>query len=333
MAVVEIGDVKAQPGELKHGKLPCEPLPDAAEVFVPLTILNGAVDGPTLWIGATIHGNEIPGIEVIRRLTRDLLDAQQMRGAIIGAGPLNPYGFRLRQHTVPQDGGNINSKFPGDAEGTISERVAHILYTQALPQCTLVMDFHSSTMFGTEFMCVTTCENEDVMRHTLEMGEVFGFPLVQVTRDMWNYDRALISWAMDMGKPAILAEPLRQGGWTRASLGASVRGVLNVMKWAGMIEGEIEPQTEIEVAGGYFTFLDVLTRRSGIIDVLVPGGAWVEEGDLLGIVRDPWGNDLDHVISPVRAAVRSMATNQIVYAGQIVGTLMVPGEREDIWGI
>jgi predicted deacylase len=165
------------------------------------------------------------------------------------------------------------------------------------------------------------------------MGEAFGFPLVQITRDMWSYDKSLIAWAMDMGKPAILPEPLRQGGWTRASLRASIRGVLNVLKWAGMIDGHIEPQSEIGITGGYFTFQDVRTRKSGIIDILVPAGEWIAEGDVLGVVRDPWGNELDRVVSPVRAAVRSMSSNQIVYAGQIVGTLMVPRERVEIWGV
>jgi len=255
-----------------------------------------------------------------------------MKGAIIGAGPLNPYGMRLREHVVPQDGGNMNAKFPGDPEGTISERVAHVLATEALPRCDLALDFHSSTMFGTEFMCVATCDDRDVMRRTLEMAEVFGFASAQVTRDMWGYDKALISWAMDAGKPALLPEPLRQGGWTKASLRASVRGVLNVMRWAGMIEGKTEPQSDIKLRGGYFAFRDVRTRKSGILDILVDAGDWVEEGQVLGVVRDPWGNDLDRVVSPVRSAVRSMSTHQVVYAGQIVGTLLVPGEKEAIWG-
>ena len=332
MSAIEIGDVRAEPGELRHGKLQLERLPDGAETFIPLTVLNGASEGPVLWLGATIHGNEVPGIEVIRRLTREILDPQALKGAIIGAGPLNPYGMRLREHVVPQDGGNINAKFPGDPEGTISERVAHVLNTQALPKCDLALDFHSSTMFGTEFMCVATCDDPGVMRRTLEMAEVFGFAPAQITRDMWGYDKALISWAMDMGKPALLPEPLRQGGWTKASLNASVRGVLNVMKWAGMVDGEIEPQTEIALSGGYFTFKDVRTRKSGILDILVEGGSWVDENQVLGVVRDPWGNDLDRVVSPVRAAVRSMSTHHVVYAGQIVGTLLVPGSKEEIWG-
>jgi len=333
MSVIEIGDIKARPGELKYGKLQCEPLPDAAETFIPLTVLNGVEEGPVLWIGATMHGCEIPGIEVIRRLTREVLDPQNLRGAIIGAAPLNPYGFRLRQHIVPQDGGNINAKFPGDPEGTISERIAHILYTEALPQCDYVIDFHANVWGGTEFMCATLCEDRDVLRRTLEMAEAFGFPLVQITRDMWNYDKSLIAWAQDMGKPAILPEPLRQSGWTQASIRASVCGVLNVMKWAGMIEGEIEPQTEIKVVGGHYASVNVRTRKSGIMDVLVEGGDWVEKGDLLAIVRDPWGNELDRVICPVRACVRSMHGEQIVYAGQIVGTLLEPRRRAELWGI
>ena len=328
-----IGTASAEPGSLAFGKLICEPLPDGAETFIALTVVNGAHDGPVLWIGSTIHGREIAGIEVSRRIAREIVDPATLRGAIVCAMPLNPYGFRLQRHTVPQDNGNVNAKFPGDPAGTLSERVAHVIWTQGVARCDYVIDFHANEPGGTEFMCATPCDDREILRHLLEMAEAFGFPLVQIRRDEWAYDRSLIACAQDAGKPAILPEPLCQGVLDAASIEAAVRGTCNVIKLLGMIDGQIEPQTDIRVRGGHFRFVNVRVRRSGLIEYLVEGGDWVEEGQPLATVRDPWGEERDRVNCPTDSYVRSFTPTSIVNAGQIVGTLLEPHARQELWGV
>lgn len=329
---LSIGTATAEPGKLGTGKIICESLADGAETFIAVTIVNGARGGPILWIGSTIHGREIPGIEVARRVTRDLIDPTELSGAVVCAMPLNPYGFRMQQHNVPQDGGNVNAKFPGNAQGTLSERLAEVIWREGVDHCDYVIDFHSNLPGGMEFMCATTCEDGSIQKKTIEMAEAFGFPLVRITRDMWDYDRSLIAHAMDAGKPAILPEPLAQGILQEDSIQASVRGVLNVMKCLGMIEGEIEPQTTLKVAGGHHVFKDLRTRKAGLALYLVDGGDWVEKGEDLVVIRDPWGNELDRVTSPTDAYVRSFVPYSIVNPGQIIGTLLEPHDREDLWG-
>jgi hypothetical protein len=328
-----LGTVSARPGSLAFGKLMGEPLPDAGEIFIALTVVNGAQDGPILWIGSTIHGREIPGIEVTRRVVREIVSPQKLRGAIVGAMPLNPYGFQMLQHTVPQDGGNVNARFPGDPAGTLSERLAHVIWTQGVSLCDYVIDFHANEPGGIEFMCATPCADQAVQRRTVEMAEAFGFPLVQITRDMWEYDRSLIACAQDAGKPAILPEPLGQGVLDAASIDAAVRGVLNVMKYAGMLDGQIEPQAGLKVQGGHFKFVNARTRKSGLADYLVDGGDWLEAGQTIAVVRDPWGNELDRVLCPTRGYVRSVAPFNVVNAGQIIATLLEPHDRSELWGV
>jgi len=327
------GTASAEPGSLALGKLICEPLADAAEIFIALVVVNGAHTGPTLWIGSTIHGREIPGIEVCRRIAHEIINPAELHGAIICAMPLNPYGFRSQHHTIPQDGGNVNAQFPGDPQGTLSERTAYTIWTQGIPLCDYVIDFHANEPDGMEFMCATPCANKDVQARTVEMAEAFGFPLAQIRRDEWAYDRSLVAWAQDAGKPAILPEPLCQGALAEASVDASVRGVLNVMKWIGMIDGQIEPQTEIRVRGGHFRFVNVRTRKSGLAEYSVNGGDWVEEDQPISVVRDPWGNELDRVLCPTCGYVRSILPSSIVNAGQIIGTLLKPHERQELWGM
>lgn len=328
-----IGTATAAPGRVALGKLICESPPDAGEMFIALTVLNGIHDGPILWVGATIHGREIPGIEVIRRVTREIVNPRQLRGAVVGAMPLNPYGFQMLQHNVPQDAGNVNARFPGKPDGTVSDRLAHVIRTQGLALCDYVIDFHANEPGGVEFMCATPCADKEVQRRTVEMAEAFGFPLVQISRDMWDYDRSLIACAQDMGKPAILPEPLSQGVLDPASIDAAVRGVLNVMKYLGMIEGQIEPQARLRVRGGHFKFVNLITRKSGLAEYVVDSGDWLEPGQTVAIIRDPWGDELDRVLCPARLCVRSVAPFSIVNAGQIVATLLEPHERFELWGM
>jgi predicted deacylase len=332
-SALSIGTASAEPGDLAFGKLICEPLADGAAAFIALIVVNGAHDGPILWSGSTIHGREIPGIEVNRRVAREIVDPATLRGAIVCAMPLNPYGFRLQRHTVPQDNGNINACFPGNPEGTLSERVAHVIWTQGVARCDYVIDFHANEPNGTEFACATPCENKEVLRRTVEMAEAFGFPLVQIRRDEWSYDRSLVAWAQDAGKPAILPEPCCQGILDADSIDAAVQGILNVLKYLDMIDGQIEPQKNIKGSGEHFRFVNLRVRKSGLAEYLVDGGNWVEKGQAVAIVRDPWGNERDRLFCPVDSYVRSVAPTSIVNAGQIVVTLLERHDRNELWDL
>jgi uncharacterized protein len=328
-----IGSASVPPASVGFGKLVCEPTPDAGETFIALTVVNGAQDGPRLWIGSTIHGREMSGIEVCRRVARELVNPHQLCGALVCAMPLNPYGFREQKHTVPQDNGNINAQFPGDQHGTLSQRTANLIWTEGVSHCDYVIDFHANEPGGMEFLCATTCDDLEVQRRTIEMAEAFGFPLVQIRRDEHAYDRSLIGCAMAAGKPAILPEPLGQGILDARSINASVRGVLNVMKLLGMLEGPVETQTDIPVAGGNYRMVNARTRKSGLAEYQVDGGDWVEEGQPIALVRSPWGDEVDRVLAPVSSYVRSVKPYSIVNAGDIVGTLLRPHERVELWGV
>jgi len=327
-----IGTASIEPGGMGFGKLLCEPLADSAEAYISLIVIHGSREGPVLWLGSTIHGREIPGIEVIRRVAREKVDPQQLRGTLVCAMPLNPYGFRMQQHVVPQDGGNVNAKFPGNASGTLSERLAHVIWTEGVMRCDYVIDLHANEPGGMEFLCVTTCEDKEIERRTIEMAEAFGFPCVRITREMWNYDHSLIGWAMDAGKPAILPEPLAQGILEESSIQAAERGILNVMKYIGMVDGQVEHQASLRVDGGHYLFVNLQAQKSGLAEYWVEGGDKVEEGQTLAMVRDPWGNELQRIVSPTGGFVRSVSPFSIVNAGQVVVTLLEPHERRELWG-
>lgn len=118
------------------------PVPDTAS-HIPVTIINGQGDGPTLLITAGIHGGEYPGIAAAIELARDL-EPQNISGSLIIIHPVNTPSFWARSaFIVPEDGKNLNREFPGDAGGTLSQKIAHILSQKFFPQADFYIDLHS----------------------------------------------------------------------------------------------------------------------------------------------------------------------------------------------
>lgn len=118
------------------------PVP-GTEIEIPLTIINGAFDGPTLFVTAGIHGGEYPGIAAAMELGRSL-DPQEIHGSLIMLHPVNIQGFwARREFIVPEDGKNLNRVFPGNPDGTLSEKTAGLISSSFFPMADFYVDLHS----------------------------------------------------------------------------------------------------------------------------------------------------------------------------------------------
>lgn len=118
------------------------PVP-GTEIEIPLTIINGAFDGPTLLVTAGIHGGEYPGIAAAMELGRSL-DPQEIHGSLIMLHPVNIQGFwARREFIVPEDGKNLNRVFPGNPNGTLSEKTAGLISSSFFPLADFYVDLHS----------------------------------------------------------------------------------------------------------------------------------------------------------------------------------------------
>ena len=173
----------------------------------------------------------------------------------------------------------------------------------------------------------------DTLREAIRLSEFFGFPIVGVRHDRWGIDKSLVGMALELGKPATLLEALATGVLWDPWIEHSVRGTLNVMKYLGMIDGEIVPPDELPGKGEFVWLLDVPAPESGIARFWKTGGDWVEKGEAYGIIRDIYGREVCQVKSPAAGIVRSFTTMGIVYAGQIITNLMQPASPEELWGI
>lgn len=190
--------------------------------------LEGGIDGPTLGIVAGIHGDEPLGIEVVRRLLV-ALEGERFAGRLLGVPVANSYAFAALERNTPIDAANLNRLFPGDADGTLTQQLAHVIASEVVGRCDRLIDIHSGGNLATVDYVYTGSDGE--------MAKAFGSTLLfRGTAPAGS----LAAYADSLGRPALIVE--LGGGQQRNEefVCKGIRGVRNVMKHLGMLDGELE---------------------------------------------------------------------------------------------
>jgi predicted deacylase len=296
------------------------------ELSVPLIVVNGAADGPRLWLSAVVHGPEATGTEVIRRVLREALDPKKLRGSIIAVPVANPLAFQAASYDTPEDGYNLNRVFPGNPNGTITQRLAHMLF-QEVKRCDFVIDLHANAVPAMQFAIIAHADQETVDR-SFEIGRQFGITtrLMKIAEEsQWATKRSgqLLEYAANEGIPGIIVELLYWYRIDPLSAEVGTRGVLNVMKALGMIDGEVEKQT-IPVFEGELSGSEQTCKEGGLVFFTKDVGDEVVEGETVAIVRDPYGDILEEVKAPVTGWVTAypLRKNQAAMSGDTIAFFM-----------
>ena len=134
------GNVKVRAGHRREVSLPISRTITGADVTLPVHVLHGREDGPSVWVSAAIHGDEVVGIEVIRRVL-SMLNPKQMRGTLIAVPIVNVLGVLTGDRYLP-DRRDLNRSFPGSARGSLASRIAHLMMTEVIDRCEAVSYTH-----------------------------------------------------------------------------------------------------------------------------------------------------------------------------------------------
>src|SRR5688572_11045848 len=205
-----IADVECPPGQLARGRIVGGWLDDGSPIEIPLLVLHGAAPGPVLWLGATLHGIEIVGVEIVRRVMREAVDPAALRGTIVGAPIQNPLAFQDHKYGTPRDGLNINRVFPGNPNGSISERLAHALYREGIEKADIVVDIHANTAPAHPFV-ILRGGTDEVHRRARQLAEAYGLTILEsAPKPASPGEKHLAGLLMDAalrdGKPAVTLE-------------------------------------------------------------------------------------------------------------------------------
>jgi predicted deacylase len=270
---------------------------DLAGLDVPVVELTGAQDGPLLTVIAGVHGCEYVPMAAVREWTRGL-EQREIRGRIRAVPVLNVTAFRARSpFVVPEDGKNLNRCFPGDAGGTLAERLAYAAFTELITGSDAVIDAHCGDMVeALEPFALYEAGPAEAAARDLALAYGLGY----IIRQEAGPDRAVSGTssgaAAQAGIPAITAEAGGCGLVERHAVEAHLRGLNAVLAHLGMTApadaGPARPEPAL-----LGRFLWLRCARAGWWAPAVTAGDRVTEGQVLGTVSSLDGSVLQETIT------------------------------------
>jgi len=306
MSDLVIGGVSVAPGERCTIDLPVAPMYTRDDLSISMQVLRGERAGPTLFICAAIHGDEINGVEIIRRVLQHRA-LEKIRGTLIAIPIVNVYGFLNHTRYLP-DGRDLNRSFPGSAKGSLTGRVAYTFLEEIVSKCTHGIDLHTGARHRSNFPQIRADLDDP---QALAMTEAFAVPLAIDARVR---DGSLRQSAGDAGIPVILYEAGEALRFEELYIRAGVKGIINVMRAIGMLaKSRSQKVPRAPIISDQTSWLRA--PESGILRTFVPLGEKVEKGQVLAMVADPLGATETAVVAPVSGVVIGRTNLPLVYEG------------------
>ena len=276
-----IGGSRVRPGSKQEIGLPIAKMVTGADVTLPVLVLHGRNDGPTAWVSAAIHGDEVGGVEIIRRVLQSV-DPKTMNGTLIAVPIVNVHGFMAGDRYLP-DRRDLNRSFPGTARGSLAARVAHLMMQEVVAPCEVGIDLHTGSDHRSNLPQIRADLDDE---RTRELAETFGAPVMIHAR---LRDGSLRHAAREHGATVLLyegGEALRFDDW---AIDAGVDGVTRILASMDMIDGDPEPPIASRESRRTSW---IRARVSGIARMEASLGDAVEPGDRLGVISNSFGKSL-----------------------------------------
>ena len=302
--VLTILNSDIEPGTTQRLSWSATELFEGVPVSTPVLVSNGIAPGPTVCLTAAVHGDELNGIEMVRRVFHDV-DPKKLSGALIGVPIVNVQGFRRGSRYLP-DRRDLNRYFPGNPNGSAAARIAHSLFNDVIANCDALIDLHTGSFERANLPQLRAdLRNPDVV--TLTQG--FGAMVVLHSTPTIGTLRYAATKA---GIPAVTVEAGGPSQLELAEVKHGVKGVETLLNTLGMTRrmrlwGDPEPV--------YYRSSWVRANNGGILLSDVSLGSTIRKGDLLGSITDPMNNARTELRSPYDGRIIGMARNQVVMPG------------------
>lgn len=277
---------------------------EGIETPTPVLIAHGAKPGPKLCLTAALHGDELNGIEIVRRVLYNI-DAKELAGTVIGVPIVNLQGFH-RSSRYLTDRRDLNRFFPGNPTGSSASRIAHSFFQRVISHCDLLVDLHTGSFYRTNLPQLrANLRSPDVVALTKNFDAI-------VVLHSEGAKGTLRRSAVDAGIPAVTLEAGGPMELNEEYVEQGVKAINTLLDKNGML-------TTISFWGTpqptFYRSQWVRTDHGGILFSDVKLGGKVRKGDLLGVVTDPITNFREEILSPVTGRIIGMAVNQVVLPG------------------
>ena len=308
-AAFEIAGRKIAPGSRALVDLQMPRLSSHTELSMPVHVIHGRRDGPTLFVCAALHGDELNGVEIIRRVlkTRAL---SRLRGTLIAVPVVNAYGLIHESRYLP-DRRDLNRSFPGSDEGSLAARLANLFLEEIVKRSTHGIDLHTGAMHRTNLPQIRGDLDDP---ETLRLAKAFGVP---VLLNASLRDGSLRAAAGELGIPMLLYEAGEALRFDEVSIRAGTHGVLSVMRNLGMLPPSRRKTARPEP---FISRRSVWVRapESGMLATAVHLGAQVARGETLGYVDDAYSGRREAIVSTSDGVVIGRLERPLVHEGDAV---------------
>ena len=313
-APLHLNGLAIKPGERVLTRLVVSKLPSGTVIDVPVHVLRAEEPGPTLLLMGGMHGDEVNGIETIRRLVRrDLL--QPKRGSIIAIPILNIYGFLNFSRDVP-DGKDVNRSFPGFPRGSLAGRVAHRFMREIMPLIDYGIDFHTGGAARANYPQVRCLLGVDPELDALAAAFAAPFTLHAALRP-----GSLREAAQSLGKRIIVYETGESLRLDEPGIEEAVAGTLRVLHHLGMGPAMPAPARPTVICRRH-TWLRA--RWAGLFRAHVVNGQHIKKGQIYGSIADPYGQQAVRLESPLSGYVIGLNHMPVVNQGDALLHIAVP---------
>ena len=304
---IEIAGITVKPGTRQSIDIPLPSYYTHSSACMPIHVVHGRNPGPCLLVCAAIHGDEINGVEIVRRilLTKSV---DRIKGTLIAIPIVNVFGFVSKSRYLP-DRRDLNRSFPGSETGSMAARLANVLMSQIIPHCSHVVDLHTGALNRENLPQIRAKIIDDP--ETEAMARAFGVPVI-LNAELLDGTFRMAARAHEI--PVILYEAGEALRFDEVAIRAGVKGVLGVMSHLGMRrKSRAHNRTSCLIAN---TSQWVRAHQSGILRTLVANGTQVDIGDILAYINDPLGENSEPMLSPVDGIVIGKTNLPLIFEGE-----------------
>lgn len=298
-----------RPGTRTTLELPIPHLYTHTEMAMVVHVIRGRKQGPSLFVSAAMHGDELLGIEIVRRLIRHKAMGR-IRGTLLAVPIVNPYGVLAQSRYLP-DRRDLNRSFPGSNTGSLAARLAHLFMTEIVSNATHGIDLHTGAQHRFNLPQIRADLNDS---ENLRLARAFDVPVLLNSNIRDGSLRAVVS---EYGLPMLLYEAGEALRYDEMSVRVGVRGVVGVMRELGMLPPTRRTKKKREP---YVSKSSRWIRapKGGVLLDAKTLGSDVVEGDRLAIVADPYGESEQEVIAEFSGIVIGCTYLPLVHEGDAI---------------
>jgi uncharacterized protein len=270
------------PGRRRIVDIPLSMMSDHTPATLSVQVIHGSREGPTVFVSAAIHGDEITGVEIVRRLVQASA-LKRIAGTVLLIPIVNAFGFIGQSRYLP-DRRDLNRSFPGSEHGSLASQLAHRFLKDVVSRCDFGIDLHSAAQHRVNFPQIRFAPEDT---RALELAQAFGPPVILESS---LREGSLRQAARDLGVPVIVYEAGEALRFDEFAIRVGLKGVLKTLKHLGVVSARgIRP--EVAETPVVAKSLWVRAPAGGILRTLRTIGDSVAKGETIGLISDPFGQE------------------------------------------